>query len=164
MKKSILIFILLVSLSGAAMAQYDFAVGLRSGGTSGITLKKNYEATSIEGIIGFWHDAVSLTGLWEKHTVAFNTQGLNWIYGVGGHVAFYGNNFDGRGGPGWYDYPNDVHGGELGLGIDGTVGLEYKIPDVPIAFDFSLKPYLEIITDGGVIFSPDPGIGIKIAF
>ena len=164
MRKRISFLLLLFLLSDATMAQYDFAIGLRSGETSGITLKKNYENTAIEGLVGFWNDGLSVTGLWEHNKIAFNTPGLNWVYGVGGHVSFYGDNFDGHGGPSWYGHPHDIGDGNLGLGIDGTVGLEYKIPEVPIAFGLNFKPYIELITNGGVIFSPDPGIGIKVAF
>ncbi|TDO03210.1 hypothetical protein [Sunxiuqinia elliptica] len=163
MKKNLLVLTLFLLISGAAMAQYDYAIGLRSGGTSGLTLKKNYGATAIEGLIGFWHDGFSVTALWEKNQMAFNEPGLNWVYGVGGHIAVYGNDFDGRG-SGWYDHPHDYDDGDLGLGIDGIVGLEYKIPNAPIAFGIDLKPYLEIVTEGGVLFSIDPGIGVKVAF
>ena len=150
--------------TGVVMAQYDFAIGLRSGGTSGITLKKNNGSSALEGIVGFWHDGVSLTGLWEKNQPAFNEPGFNWFYGVGGHVAFYGDDFDGRYGASWYTHPHHIDDGDFGIGIDGVVGLEYKIPNAPIAFDIGLKPYIEIVSEGGIIFSPDPGIGIKIAF
>ncbi len=46
---SILVFLL---VSGIVSAQYDFAAGLRSGGTSGITLKKKYANSAVEGIVG----------------------------------------------------------------------------------------------------------------
>ena len=163
MKKFFLITVMVLS-TGIVMAQYDFAIGLRSGGTSGITLKKNNGASALEGIIGFWHDGVSLTGLWEKNQMAFNEPGFNWFYGVGGHVSFYGDDFDGRYGTSWYKHPHGIDDGDFGIGIDGVIGLEYKIPNVPIAFDIGLKPYIEIVSEGGIIFSPDPGIGIKIAF
>lgn len=162
--KRTLLFALMFSFSIAAMAQYDYAIGVRSGGTSGITLKKNYGPSAVEGIIGFWHDGVSVTGLWEKNRMAFGEPGLNWIYGVGGHVSIYGNDFDGRGGPAWYNHPHHADDGDLGLGIDGVVGLEYKIPEAPIAFGIDFKPFLEVVTEGGVLFSIDPGIGIKVAF
>ncbi|MCK9271487.1 MAG: hypothetical protein WC271_12535 [Bacteroidales bacterium] len=163
MKKiSILTFAILLS-SVTAMAQYDFAIGLRTGGTSGLTLKKMNPSSAIEGIVGFWYHGLSVTVLWEKHVPAFNEPGFNWYYGGGGHVSFYGDDFDGRG-PSWYDHYYDEDGGDLGLGIDGIVGLEYKIPNVPIAFSLDLKPFIEINTEGGVHFSPDPGLGIKVAF
>ena len=165
MKKSILLFMLIFLFSGLAMAQsYDFAIGIRSGGTSGLTLKKNYGASAIEGIVGFWHDGFSVTGLWEKNKMAFNEPGFNWYYGFGGHLAVYGDNFDGKAGPSWYHHPHEFDGSDLGLGVDGIVGLEYKIPEVPIAVSLDLKPYLEVLTNGGAFFSVDPGLGVKVAF
>jgi hypothetical protein len=162
MRKTVLM-ISMILITGAVTAQYDYAIGLRSGGTSGLTLKKNKGATALEGIVGFWDDGVSLTGLWEKNQMAFDEPGLKWYYGVGGHIAFYGDDFDGHGAS-WYDNPHDIDDGDFGIGIDGVVGLEYKIPGAPIAFDIGLKPYIEIVSEGGAIFSPDPGIGIKVAF
>ena len=164
MKKSVLLLMSVLLFSGVAMAQYDFAVGLRSGGTSGLTLKKNYGSTAVEGIVGFWHDGFSVTGLWEKNAMAFNETGLNWYYGVGGHLAVYGDSFDGNSGPSWYDHPHHIDDGAVGFGVDGIVGLEYKIRNVPIAISFDFKPYLEVVSDGGVLFSMDPGLGIKVAF
>lgn len=163
MKKGTLLIAMLL-ITGIATAQYDFAVGLRSGGTSGITLKKNYEYSALEGIIGFWHDGISVTALWEKKTMAFDVNNLNWFYGLGGHVAVYGEDFNGKGGPSWYRHPHHYEDGDLGLGIDGMVGLEYKIPEIPFAFSFDFKPFMEITTDGAFLFFLDPGIGIKLAF
>ncbi len=163
MKKIVLAAFMILS-TGAVMAQYDFAVGLRSGGTSGITFKKNNGATAWEGIVGLWHNGIGFTGLWEKNQPAFNEPGFNWYYGVGGHVAFYGDDFDGRHGASWYSHPHHIDDGDFGLGIDGVIGLEYKIPNAPIAFDIGLKPYIEIVSEGGILFSPDPGIGVKVAF
>lgn len=163
MKKIILSLLTLLLVSTMAQAQYNFAIGLRSGGTTGLTLKKNYGPTALEGIIGFWDDGFSATLLWEKNQRAFNEPGLRWYYGLGGHLAVYGDDFDERG-PSWYRHGHHFTDGGLGLGVDGILGLEYKIPNAPIAVSIDLKPYLEIVTDGGAFFSPDPGIGIKVAF
>ena len=164
MKKIILSIVTVVMFSFLAQAQYNFAVGLRSGGTTGLTLKKNYGSTALEGIIGFWDDGFSATLLWERNQNAFNEPGFNWYYGLGGHMAFYGDDFDRKKGPSWYKHPRHGNDKAFGLGVDGIVGLEYKIPNAPIAVSVDLKPYLEIVNHGGVYFSPDPGIGIKVAF
>ncbi len=139
-KVSLVVFVIMLS-SFSAMAQYDFAIGLRTGGTSGLTLKKMNPSSAIEGIVGFWHDGLSVTLLWEKYAPAFNEHGFNWYYGGGGHIAFYGDDFDGRGAS-WYNHYYDEDDGGVGFGIDGIVGLEYKIPNVPIALSLDLKPYL----------------------
>ena len=159
-----MLLVVFLLITGLVSAQYNFAVGLRSGGTSGITLKKKYEYSALEGIIGFWHDGLSVTALWEKTTTAFDVPNLNWYYGLGGHVSVYGEDFDGKGGPSWYRHPHDIDDGDLGLGIDGIVGLEYKIPEIPFAFSLDFKPFIEVVTDGGFVFFLDPGLGIKLAF
>ncbi len=53
-RKLVLITLILFS-SSIAMAQYDFAVGLRSGGTSGLTLKKITEVQQLKESLDFGH-------------------------------------------------------------------------------------------------------------
>lgn len=157
--KRIMICAFMVTLafgfSKKANAQdYNTAIGLRFGGTSGLTLK----TTGFEGILGFWGNGFSLTGLAEKHTMAFDSPDVNWYYGFGGHVAFFsdgdpGSNF-GRGDRRYDD-------GEVGFGIDGIVGLEFTPAEIPLAFSFGVKPFIEIDTNGEFHAAPDPAIGIK---
>lgn len=141
---------------------YSTAIGLRGGETSGLTIKHFVGAnTAIEGILGLWHHGFTATVLLEKHVSAFNVSGLNWYYGGGGHIALQTNNK-------YYGYGqkrNDQYdNGNIGLGVDGIVGLEYKIPAVPIALSLDLKPYIEVISNGNIYGSLDPGLGIKVAF
>ncbi len=141
---------------------YKTAIGIRGGETSGLTVKQFVRSDkAIEGIIGFWHRGLSGTILFEKYAPAFNVSGLNWYYGAGGHVAFE------TGGSATY-YRNDRHNhyrdGSIGLGVDGLVGMEYKIPSTPLALSLDVKPYVEVVTKGSTWFSLDPGLGIKVVF
>lgn len=99
--------------------------------------------------------------LLEKYAPAFNARGLNWYYGAGGHIAAQNGN-------GAYYYDNGRHkhykNGALGLGVDGIVGLEYKIPKAPFALSLDVKPYIEVVTKGDVWMSLDPGLGVKVTF
>lgn len=150
--------------SVVAYGQYNAAVGVRAGETSGLTIKGFVtDNTAIEGIFGVWHRGVSLTGMYEVYNPAFNANGLSWYFGAGGHVALSNrrDNYD------WYRFGQRrfyVDNGETGLGIDGIIGLEYKIPRAPIAFSLDLKPFVEFNTRGGAWVSLDPGLGIKAAF
>lgn len=150
-------------ISGAAYSQsfdsdYKYALGLRAGGPSGITFKfRNANDNSIEFIAGFWADFISLTALFEKNTPAFDVDGMIWYYGGGGHVSFFTNEvIDDR----WYYRRGDG----FALGIDGIVGLEYKIPPIPFAVSLDLKPFLEVDRGGDVHLGIDPGLGIKFTF
>jgi hypothetical protein len=50
----------------------------------------------------------------------------------------------------------------VGFGINGIVGLEYRLPDnIPLAISLDLKPFLEIDTRGDAGVAIDPGLGIK---
>ena len=157
-KKLMLTSFLMLLISSTGFAQNSNSIGLRFGGTSGITFKHN---SSFEAILGFWGNGVSVTGLFEKSKQAFDEPGLNWYYGVGGHVAFFNDNAPG----------NDFGRGdrvylanEMAFGVDGIFGLEYKIPEIPFALSLGFKPFLEIDTDGRFYGAPDPGFGIKFKF
>lgn len=157
--------IALMTMVHQVHAQYNFAVGVRSGGTSGLTLKAiTSPTTAVEGIIGFWNDGLSFTGIFEKHPQAFDVEGLHWMLGVGAHVAFYEDNFRGKTGPAWYDDHPEIVDGDLGLGVDAKAGIEYKFPVIPLAVSVGFKPFLEFTTEGEVWLSADPGVGLKLAF
>jgi hypothetical protein len=141
---------------------YQTAIGLRAGETSGLTFKKFMtESTALEGIFGLWNHGMSVTVLYEKYLPAFNVSGLNWYFGGGGHLAIkhrhYFSYYD-RGRYYYYQYSR------VGLGIDGVAGMEYKIPKTPLAINLELKPYIEVISEGGIWSSLDPGFGLKLTF
>lgn len=145
----------------ATGSSYNTAIGLRAGETSGLTFKHFKNSIAFEGILGFWNHGFSATLLVEKHAPAFGISGMNWYYGGGGHVAlqsaYYYRYYD-RGRYKLY------HDGSVGIGVDGIVGLEYKIPSVPFAISLDVKPYLEVVSNGGVWTSLDPGLGVKLTF
>ena len=159
MKKSIFIFgtaFLIMALSTAklsAQANYKTGVGIRGGGyENGLTIKHfTNSSTAIEGILGFRPGVIIVTGLYEKHAVAFSERSLNWYYGAGAHIGSIdgGRYYRGYGKDRFYD--ND----ELLIGFDGILGLEWKIPEIPIALSFDLHPRLE--------FARGPYLGIEPA-
>src|ERR1051326_3388671 len=145
-------------------SSYNTAIGLRVGETSGATIKPFFVGNNaLEGVIGVWPYAFGLTGLYERHEKAFNTDGMRWYYGGGGHATFGTGNI-------YYVYYNGerryykYESGSLGLGIDGILGLEYKIKAIPFVVGIDVKPFLEINNSGALYIALDPGIGIKIAF
>ena len=161
MKNTLLIIALSVAASSFAQS-YKNAVGIRGGETSGITWKHTLGSSSaFEGIFGVWGHGLSVTGLDEKSVPAFNVDGFIWYYGAGAHVAFESGRY------GWYDYGKRrkyYYPGGTGVGVDGILGLEYAIPNAPIALSFDLKPFVEFNTHGGAWISMDPGLGIKVTF
>lgn len=148
---------LILFFNHVSFAQYT-AIGIRAGGTTGVTFKHAYRPSmTFEGIVGGFGNGFSVTGLIEKNTRAFGQPGLNWYYGAGAHVAVY----NGRRNYRWREI-DDRADNDVGFGINGIIGSEYRLPDnVPLAFSVDLKPFIEITTDGYAGFALDPSIGVK---
>jgi hypothetical protein len=137
---------LATTFSFSANAQeYNTGIGFRGGIASGLTVKHFIKSdAAIEGILssGFRHRGVVLTVLYEKHAQAFNARGLQWYYGLGGHVGVH---------DGYHYYYYDKARRDryrddrvLGVGIDGVLGLEYYIRDIPFTIGADIKPFINI--------------------
>lgn len=135
MKK--LLFIAMLALIGSTVYGQDYktAIGVRGTFVSGITVKHFIkEETALEGILSFGRWGMNITGLYEKHATAFDVEGLYWYYGAGAHLGNWND-----------DYPQLEENGEfVVIGIDGIVGLEYSIQEIPISFSVDYKPQLNL--------------------
>ncbi|MGZ3862221.1 MAG: hypothetical protein ACXVPN_11905 [Bacteroidia bacterium] len=144
---------------------YRNAVGLRIGETSGVTFKHFFtNSSAFEGIVGAWPYSLGITALYENY-IPSGAKGLNFYVGGGGHIntgygrsGYYVYNGDSR----YYVYRAGYPG--LGIGIDGIIGAEYKVPKVPFAVSFDLKPFVEFNNAPNVFFALDPGLGLKFTF
>ncbi len=135
MKKYVLIVILFLSVNSLVKAQdYENAVGLRFGLSNGVTLK-HFISTSdaVEGILSTRWGGFNLTGLYERHTSAFDTDGLYFFYGAGAHIGSFNNS--------WFA-DTDSH---IVIGIDGIIGLEYVFTEVPLNLSLDWKPGFNLI-------------------
>jgi len=143
---------------------YSTAIGLRAGGTSGVTLKHFFGASSAgEAIFSFWPNSFGVTGLYEHYTPT-GLEGMNWYYGGGAHFAVAtGKVYRGFDGNRYYVYRDDAYPG-FGVGLDGIVGAEYKIPRIPFAFSLDVKPFMELSNAGTFFMALDPGFQVKFTF
>ncbi len=163
-----ILFALFISITGHTQdglaiegQSYKTAIGLRAGGTSGLTVKHFVgNRAAIEGIVGVWNRGLSATVLYERHINAFDVSGLNWYYGGGGHIAFRTGHYVGlyhENHPHYYRYNESMT-----LGVDGVIGLEYKVRNAPFAFSLDFKPFIEVNSEYGAWTGLDPGLGIKV--
>ncbi|WP_017258484.1 hypothetical protein [Pedobacter arcticus] len=139
---AVLAFTFGLTANVAAQSNYNSAIGLRVGGyENGISLKHFISSdTALEGILGFRRGGFVFTGLYEKQAIAFAEPSLNWFYGAGAHIG-------GISGDRYYEaYGKDRYYGDSGilLGADGILGLEWQVPDIPIAASLDLHPRLEL--------------------
>lgn len=154
------VLVVVVTVTSAQAQDYTTSIGARVGGTSGVAIKHFYSRTmAFEGLLGFFGNGTSVTALLEKYQPALDTKGLKFYYGAGAHVAFYNGRYYYRNGF-WRDI-NYYDQREAAFGVNGIVGLEYTIDDLPIAFSLDFKPFVEVGPGGYVGFSPDPSVGIK---
>ena len=150
---------ILISAAPLLAQTYKNAIGVRMGGTSGFTFKHFYAGQmAMEGQIGFFGNGASVTGLLMGHGSAFSTPGLRYYAGGGAHLAFYnGRTYSAWRGRDIQYYDSDA----IAVGVNGILGLEYVLPDVPIGFSMDIKPFIEFGPGGHVGFSPDPSVGVK---
>ena len=150
MKKLIITLTLVIVMVTAANAQdYNNAIGIRGGLFSGLTLKHFIgDRAALEALLETRWSGLGVTGLYEIHANAFDVDRLNWYYGGGAHIGFY-NGSNTKWGTANTSYSV--------IGIDGILGIEYNIPDIPINISLDYKPVFNIIGytgfwgDGGAL-------------
>ncbi len=155
MKKAALTILLISAMAVLAKAQdYKTGIGLRAGPAYGFTIKHFIsEKGALEGLMtSKWH-GFDLTGLYEVHDLAFNTENLRWYYGGGAHFGFY------KGDTKEWGIPGSSSGV---FGIDGIIGIEYKFDEVPINLGLDLKPAIDLIGFSG--FWAEFGVSVRYVF
>ncbi len=104
---------------------------------------------ALEGLGYFWDRGARITGLYEIHGNINDVAGLKWYIGPGAHLGFY----------------NTKYGGGSSIGVDGVLGLDYKISGAPIVLSLDWQPSFEFGNNYGNGFSGNwGGFAIRYAF
>jgi hypothetical protein len=158
MKKVLFLTAIIFFFSSGLFAQdYKTAIGIRGGFPTGINFKTfTGNDKAIEVILSGYGGGFELTGLLEFHKQAFDTPNLNFYYGPGLHIGSFGNNAII---PGYYG--NNRNTGFV-LGIDGILGLEYTLTDIPFVIGVDVKPALDFISTPA--FYVASGLSIRFYF
>lgn len=139
--KKLFVLSLFVIITAAASAQsmgdsYKTAVGVKFY-PGAITVKGfTQENKGLEGLAYIWQYGFRFTGLYEIYGDINAAPGLKWYVGPGVHVG------------GWRDKWKDVYPGrENGFmfGVDGVLGLDYKINGAPINVSLDWQPSFNIV-------------------
>ncbi|MGC4102626.1 hypothetical protein [Ferruginibacter sp.] len=155
MKKIILSVSLLLLLAGvqaqnktANSATYKNAIGVKVWDGGGISFKHFFDSKNAGELIGyFWSHGARVTGLYEIHSEIANADGLKWYIGPGAHLGFYGTKY----------------GGGTTVGVDGVIGLDYKLHKAPVNFSLDWQPSFEFGDYGGFVGGWG-GLGIRYTF
>jgi hypothetical protein len=142
---------LFISISVAAQSKgrtYTTAIGVKVLDGGGITLKHFLnKKDALEGIGYFWNRGSRITGLYELHFDISGAPGLKWYIGPGIHLGFY----------------NTKNGGGSWVGIDGVLGLDYKINNAPLNLSLDWQPSFEFGNNRGFTGNWG-GFGIRYTF
>jgi len=157
MRKTLFLFLIVSSLftlksSAQSMgSSYQTALGVKFWpGT--ISIKHfTSDNTALEGMASFWN-GFRFTGLYEIHGDINDVAGLKWYVGPGAHLGWYNGTH----------YHDHYYGnGDLSIGVDGVLGLDYKFNGAPINVSLDVQPYLEL---NHVYVGVWGGLGIRYTF
>ena len=143
MNKILVLFILILTLSQSDLVakNYNQALGLRGMFDGGLTYKQFLDNTkAFEIVLHGGRKWFGVTGFYEWHNKTKHTQ-LEWYYGIGAHAVFIEDN---KNTPWGRDSDDDIV-----LGLDGILGLEYALKEIPIVFSLDWNPTVNLIGDTG---------------
>jgi len=141
MKRTLTVILVLAALATGVQAQsYKSAIGLRGGDPSGITFKTFLNSTNALELIagtGYWGHNFVITGFYEWQYPTDWTPNLDWFIGPGAHLGF------------WNDYYKDDYGTGILIGVDGIIGLEYTLDDIPLNLGLGVGPSFQLTSGPG---------------
>jgi hypothetical protein len=106
---------------------------------------------AVEGIGFISLDGFQLTILNEKFTPFANAENLTWYMGYGGHFNLWSER---------YTLNNPSKSAGVAVGIDGMLGLDYKLKNTPINLSVDIQPAFNFV--GASYFDLGwGGIGIR---
>jgi len=142
MKRRIIIVFMLAVLSLASYGQdYRTSLGLRAGLPYGLTVKYFLNKhNALEGVLAARWQGVIVTGLYENEHQTGKYPGLNWFWGLGGHIGFWGAD----------ENPNlePTYSGSV-IGVDAILGIEYTFDEIPLNLSLDILPSVNLIGHTG---------------
>ncbi len=143
--RNLYIIILLLCVSPAAFSQfYAKEVGLRGGYSGGITFRVNLEEDlSYEAQLCYRDQGAIFTILRQQHQEIGMDRLGNWefLYGFGAHAGFYYTDS-------YKILFREIYFGRKiftpVIGMDGYLGVDYKLVDLPMSFGVSFQPHMEL--------------------
>lgn len=134
----------------ANSSSYATGLGLKFYPTA-VTLKHfiSEDRKALEFLGYLYNYGSRVAVLYEIHANIPGVDGLKWYVGPGAHLGFY----------------NSKYGGGATLGIDGVLGLDYKIHSLPINVSLDWQPSFEFGNKFNNGFTGDwGGLGIRYTF
>ncbi|MGV3767867.1 MAG: hypothetical protein ACO1NW_17150 [Chitinophagaceae bacterium] len=143
--------------SGSMGSSYQTALGVKF--YPGAISIKHFvgDNRALEGLASFWRYGMRITGLYEIHGDINGAPGLKWYVGPGAHIGFWndkGKNY----------YYNGSRDGGAYVGVDGVLGLDYKINGAPLNLSLDWQPSFSFGTDHSGFDGGWGGFAIRYTF
>lgn len=135
---------------GSSGSTYNTAIGLGLDFGDGSTLvgpsvKHFFTRNNVgKAEVLFGDNTTMLSAYYQYHGDIQNAAGLKWTLGLGGSASFYKY------------FEDDFF-------FRPTVGLDYKIPNVPLSFEFDWRPAIRV-THGSDFVAARFGFGFRYSF
>jgi hypothetical protein len=136
----LLLLITTRTFSQQTESAYQSALGVKL--SAGVAASYKFFVTptnAIEAQTMFFNKGVRLIGLYQFHF--YNIEGLDglaWYAGPGAHVGFY------------YAKYKSTYNTILDLGIDGVIGLDYHLKNLPINISIDWQPSFGLLGKSGI--------------
>jgi hypothetical protein len=146
MKKLFSVFAVCFTFVATSNAQQ--ALGLRFGGGTNFGAEVSYQkdlgtANRLEADLGLENSGFGITGIyqwvWDLNSIA---DGVKWYAGAGAGIHMGGN--------------------YMGAGINGQIGIEYTLQEIPLQFSLDARPGLYFGADD--LFGGGAALGIRYKF
>ena len=133
---------------------YKKAIGVKMY-PSAITYKQFNQQNKAVEILGYFTlDGFRATVLFEKYSPIADVDNLSWYIGYGGHLGLWSEE---------WKKSNPNHSAGIALGVDGILGLDYKIKNAPLNLSIDWQPSFNFV--GSSYFESGwAGIGVRYTF
>jgi len=133
---------------------YKTALGVKMY-PSAISYKQFIRSNKAVEVLGYFTlDGFRATVMYEKYMPIEGAENLNWYVGYGGHLGLWSDEWK-------RNNPNHTAG--IALGVDGILGLDYKIKNAPLDLSVDWQPSFNLV--GSSYFESGwAGLGIRYTF
>jgi len=99
-------------------------------------------------------DGFRATALYEKYMPIDGNENLTWYVGYGGHLGLWSEEWKKN---------NPNHNAGIALGVDGILGLDYKVKNTPLNLSVDWQPSFNFV--GASYFESGwAGLGVRYTF
>jgi hypothetical protein len=158
----LILLLLIVAPAGAQDFDYDIGIGARIGLAYGINVKyflrhhpTRQPRSALEGIFTTRFNGANAAVMYEYHNGIFDTKGLSLYVGGGAHIAVWNSEK--------VYWETERTRFNPYMGLDGIIGIEYVVGDIPLAVSLDWKPAINFVSDLNVMID-DIGLSFRYLF